>query len=259
MSERVLVCTPWHNLAVRDAFLYAWNIKADDPRLLLREDTERIGCGAMKNKIIAEAVERGAEVVIVLDSDCHPVGMSLGKFIDRHVQALEPVDIEDFLQPMTTPIARGIPYLEESRSLKVSVAASLGFWQGMPDRDAARQLVEGVNAPMEFKRGIVYRQPTMLCGMNIAFRPKEWLPWCSFIDVSRLDDVFMSWLWSKEADRRGYCFNFQGPDVLHTRQSDVFNSLIDEAKHLKWNETGWRTIWEHPSNDYATLRALLPV
>jgi hypothetical protein len=85
------------------------------------------------------------------------------------------------------------------------------------------------------------------------------MPWCSLIDVSRMDDVFMSWLWCKEAARRGCAFNFQGPDVFHSRQSHVFSSLRDEAMFLEWNEDGWRRIWEHESNAYDVLRGVLPV
>ena len=261
MSERTLVCTPWHVLAVRDAFLDAWKIKLDDPRLLLREDIGRIGCGAMKNLIIDEAIERGAETVVVLDSDCHPEFSeeysSLDEFIALHEEALEPVEIEDFLCSPTVPPARGIPYF--NRSLTLPVAASIGFWVGMPDRDAARQLAEGVETPMEYDRRFCYMQPTMMCGMNLAFKPREWLPWCRFLPVSRMDDVFMSWLWSREIARRKHCINFGGPLVRHVRQSHVFNSLVDEVKWLEFNETIWKKIWEHPSDDYATLRALIPV
>lgn len=259
-----LVLVPWHNRDVRDAFLDAWRIDENDPRLLLREDVNRIGCGAMKTAMLEEAVALGALTTIILDSDVHPdwaAGYgSLDEFIALHEAALEDQVIDDFLVPMTAPIARGIPMLPENRSLRVPIAASLGFWTGIPDYSAAAQLVLGATSPMaHYDRSVVFGRPTMLCGMNIAFSPAQWLPWCRFIEVDRLDDVFLSWLWCKEAARRGYGFNFGGPDVKHVRQSNALKSLVAEAKYAEWNETGWREIWQSPSTDYAELRALLPV
>lgn len=252
------VCTPWHIPEVRDEFLRAWDIAAIPEWLFLEQDKDKSGCAVTKNRAVKRAADAGAEVVVVLDSDCFPVHdrTSLEEFVGAHLAALEPQEFPVF-EVTTAPPARGVPYF--NRTIKLPVAASLGWWYGMPDRDAARQLIEGAESPMEFQRRIVYGRPTMLCGMNIAFRPKEWFPWCSFLNVNRMDDVFMSWLWCKEAARRNHCFNLNGPNVRHARQSHVFRSLIDEAKWLEFNEHIWSDIWMHPASDYATLRALIPI
>jgi hypothetical protein len=95
--------------------------------------------------------------------------------------------------------------------------------------------------------------------MNLAFRPKDWLPWCRFIDVARFDDIWMGWLWQREAYRRGYCFNLASPFVRHARQSNVWRNLVQEAVYLEQSETLWRNIALHQVGDYQSLRALLPV
>lgn len=259
MSERVLVCTPWHNLAVRDAFLDAWKITPDDPRILLREDIGRIGCGAMKNKIIAEAVERGAKTAIVLDSDCHPSRScpTLEEFIAGHERALEPCPVRMFVE-VTHPISRGTPHEPTNRFLIKPVAASMGFWEDNPDWDAISQIVYGADAEMAHYTQARFMQYFALSGMNLAFDLK-WLPWCQFIDVPRMDDIWMGFLWQREAYRRGYCFNLAGPTVKHSRQSNQWLNLRQEAPFMEANETLWQKIHTHPSNDYDTLRALIPV
>jgi hypothetical protein len=46
--------------------------------------------------------------------------------------------------------------------------------------------------------------------------------------------------------------------VRHSRQSNVWKNLRDEAVHLEANETLWREIARSRAEDYATLRKLLP-
>jgi hypothetical protein len=224
---------------------------------VLEQDIDGKGCAVTKNRGIQRAMDAGADVVVVLDSDCFPSKevQTLEELMKAHLNALKPQRLPVF-EVTTNPPARGVPYF--NRTIEIPVAASVGFWEHIPDRDAARQLIEGATAPMEYQRRVVYGRPTMLCGMNIAFNPNLWMPWCSFIDIPRMDDVFMSWLWCKEASRRNYCFNLNGPLIRHSRQSNLFASLIEEAEWLGFNETIWLDIWMHESTDYKTLRALIP-
>ncbi len=260
MSAQPYFVVPWFNPEQRDRWLAAWGL-ADKPLpdwLILQQDSDKSGCGATKNKGVRRAMEAGAEVVVILDDDVTPCGelTTLESVAAAHLKCLEPQDFP-LMEIMTEPVARGVPYF--NRTAKLPVAISVGWWAGMPDRDAAHQLVQGVTSPMFFKQRVVYGRPVMVCGMNIAFRPSEWIPWCDFLPVSRFDDVLQSWLWCKEISRRNHCINFHGPTLTHSRQSDVFSSLVDEAKWLRFNEDIWSKIWLHPSNDYATLRALIPV
>ena len=273
MSEKVCVVVAWWNEEQILKFLEAWGVTGkclpdqgliDHPPewLILQRDAKREGCAVTKNKGVAEAMRRGFDVVVVLDDDCFPPPSqlegpsSLGALMQMHAKCLEPQPIE-MLLPVTTPISRGTPYQE--RTVKLPVAASMGFWTEVGDYDAPSQLVYGAMHPMEFNRIRVVNNYFALCGMNLAFRPKDWLPWCTFIDVPRFDDIWMGWLWQREAYRRGYCFNLNGPLVRHSRQSNVWQNLRDEAKHLEWNETGWRQIATHTDGSYEGLRALLPV
>ena len=76
---------------------------------------------------------------------------------------------------------------------------------------------------------------------------------------TRIDDIWMGWMWQREAYQRGYCFNLSGPMVRHSRQSNVWRNLRDESRYLEENETLWRKIAQHHRADYESLRQLLPV
>lgn len=253
-----IIVTPWHQETVRDEFLESWGATASDPLLVLQHDATKAGCAATKNVGVAEAIRRGADVVIVLDDDMRPSKscLTLEELVEQHLAALEPQEVSMF-RCVTTPENRGTPYF--NRTLKLPVACSLGWWDEVPDRDAARQLVEGATSPMDFHKDPIFGQWFAGSGMNIAFRPKEWLPWCRFIEnATRFDDIWMFFLWAKEAYRRGHCFSFAGPTLIHSRQSHVFQNLRDEAIHLERNETLWQEIAQHPSCDYEKLTLLLP-
>lgn len=262
MSAQAAIMVPWHIESVRDEFLRAWGITTVPDWLIMEHDARKEGCAVTKNRGVRRAMEAGHEVVCVLDSDCFPTEryhegpQTLEALMAAHLACLEPQEYPVF-EVTTSPAARGVPYF--NRSIKLPVAASVGWWVGMPDRDAARQLIEGATAEMRYDRKIIYGRPTMLCGMCIAFRPRDWAPWSDFLNVSRMDDVFMSWLWCKEAARRNHCFNLGGPTIRHSRQSKVFSSLIDEAKWLEFNEHIWSDIWMSPATDYETLRGMIPV
>lgn len=251
------VIVPWVSEAQVDQFLKAWSIEALPDWLILQHDEKREGTGYTKNRGIEKALRRGAEVVIVLDDDCFPHGEvnRLEILAERHIAALEPQTFPLF-QIVTDPPSRGTPYTELTATLPI--AASLGFWAGHGDYCAVRQL-NYANAPMKFYPQLVYGRYFPLCGMNVAYRPLKWLPWCEFIDVRRFDDIWMGWLWQREAWRRGAAFNLSGPVIQHARQSNVWSNLDHEAKYLQRSETLWRDIALHPAEDYATLRALLPV
>jgi hypothetical protein len=154
--------------------------------------------------------------------------------------------------------SRGTPHLPINRTITRPVACSMGYWTKVPDFDAALQLAYGQDHKMEFEQRVVYNNPFALSGMNMAF-PVQWAKTMRFIDVPRYDDIWGGWIFQKIASAQGYCFNLNGPLVNHSRQSNVWQNLREEAKYAEANETLWRTIWEHPSTDYAELRALLPV
>lgn len=255
MNELVRIVVPWVRVEQRDLFCKEWNISTSDPRIVFQRDVDREGSGATKNKGIARAIEQGASVVIILDDDCFPYdGQSIEQFIDAHVAALQPQPVEMF-EAVTDPPSRGTPYFRAA--IEMPVAASMGFWTEIGDHCAVRQLALD-SAPMTFHRRAVYQRYFPLCGMNLAFRPAGWEPWWQFIEVPRFDDIWMGWLWQREAYWRGHCFNLAGPLVRHSRQSNVWANLREEAVHLEANETLWRKIAMHPIGNYDALTGLLP-
>jgi hypothetical protein len=259
MTKSVVV-VPWVSQAQLDLFLAAWGIKrpaAAPDCLLLQHDAKREGCAVTKNRGIAAARELGAEVVVVLDDDCYPDGglSSLEELAELHAAALAPQRVRMF-EVVTDPPSRGTPY--GNLTVEMPVAASMGFWSGIGDYCAVRQLATGA-PPMEHRTAPVFGRYFPLCGMNLAFRPAEWSPWCNFIDVPRFDDIWMGWLWQREAYRRKHCFNLAGPVVRHARQSNPWRNLAVEARHLQANETLWAAIASSQADDYEALRALLPL
>jgi len=257
MTDQFTIVVPWVLERERDAFLSAWGIDAVPDWLVLQQDKDRSGCGVTKNAGIQKAVEIGARVVVILDGDCYPQEpvLTLEELAYLHLQALEPQPVKRFHQ-VTTPSSRGTPYYD--LDIIMPVAASMGFWTEIGDYCAVRQLAFR-SQQMTFDRSPVYGQYFPLCGMNLAFKPQEWGPWCRFIDVSRYDDIWMGWLWQREAYRRGFCFNLNGPTIRHSRQSNVWKNLKDEQLHLEANETLWKRIATHPYDDYKSLRGLLPI
>ena len=260
------VVVPWHNEGQIMNFMTAWNIscKHIPDWMILQHDEHHEGCAVTKNKGVEEAMRRGTEIVIVLDDDCYPVMdeisggsvQTLAGLIEEHEKSLEPVDVEMF-QTVTCPASRGTPY--QTHTINMPVAASIGFWEKVGDYDAVSQLVYGATHPMEHDKRPIFGKYFPLCGMNIAFRPKEWMPWCQFINVPRFDDIWMGFLWQKEAYRRGFCFNLAGPKIMHSRQSNVWKNLTDEVKWLERNETLWRDIAISKHADYFNMRGILPV
>jgi hypothetical protein len=260
-DDATLVVVPWHNPEQAAKFITAWRIKFDDPRVLFQQDKTRAGCALTKNAGIRAAIARGAEVVIVLDDDCFPTpemndADPLADLIAGHLAALKPQPV-DMFEVVTNPPSRGTPY--HSRTITMPVAASMGFWTHVGDYDACGQLVQGATRPMTFHRKAIHGRYFPLCGMNLAFRPRLWDPWWQFINVSRFDDIWQGWLWQKCAYANGHCFNLAGPIVHHSRQSNVWANLRDEALHLEANDTLWQKIATAQTWDYNELIELLPI
>src|SRR5947199_1643583 len=100
---RYVIISPWHKEEVKEAFIEAWGLKSIPRWLLLEQDHDGIGCANMKNMLTKKAFEMGAEVIGVIDSDCHPVdNMNLQDWIEEHIQALEDQPVEMF-EAITTP------------------------------------------------------------------------------------------------------------------------------------------------------------
>jgi hypothetical protein len=248
------IVVPWYNHDQIKAFLKAWNVSDLDTRFVFQLDTAREGCAVTKNRGIQAAIHTGADSIIVLDDDCFPhEGQSIEQFMADHESALKDQHV-DMFECVTSPPSRGTPYF--NRTIAMPVAASMGFWSHIGDYDAPGQLVHGATKPMEFSRKAMYGKHFPLCGMNLAFRVSEF-PWCKFIDVPRFDDIWQGFLWQKKAYSEGKCFNLNGPLVRHSRQSNVWKNLNDEAPNFERNETIWQDIHKMAMTDYESMKSSL--
>jgi hypothetical protein len=246
---KTVIVVPWHNPDQLQRFVNAWKISDSDP-VLFQQDERKSGCALTKNRGILRAKESGYDTAIVLDDDCFPHNeQTLGEFIAEHERCLLPQKVVMF-DEVTNPPSRGTPYFE--RTIEMPVAASMGFWTHIGDYDAPGQLVHGATKPMSFDRSTRFGRYFPLCGMNIAFRLEEW-PWCQFINVPRFDDIWQGFIWQKKAYARGQCFNLSGPLVRHSRQSNVWANLRDEAVNLERNEYIWKEIHGFEDESHASM------
>jgi len=254
-GEEWFICTPWHNIDQLASFMYSWGTDQNSDAFIFQQDASKLGCATTKNMAILEAKSRNAAGVVILDDDCfRPFHISGPKdFIELHIAALQVQPVEMFHQ-VTEPASRGTPYFD--RTVDMPVAASMGFWTGIGDYDAPSQLVHGAKKTMAFKTDPIFGKYFPLCGMNLAFK-LDWIPWCWFIDVPRFDDIWQGFLWQKEAYRKGFCFNLNGPAVVHSRQSNVWANLRDETINLERNETLWKKIHLSNETDYNKLTELI--
>jgi len=231
------VAVPWHNEEVFSSFCHAWG-NPKSKWLFAEEDKKKEGCAIVKNRAIKRAVDSGAKYIIVLDSDCLPYEhQTIESFALDHIEALKPQPIEMFIA-VTDPPSRGTPY--RNRFIDMPVAASMGFWHGFPDYDAPASLCHGDDA-MAFKTAPVYGRYFAFSGMNYAFH-RDWGKYMIHQNVPRMDDIWMGLELQKAAYAKGYCFNLGGPTVIHSRQSNVWQNLRDEAQYLEENETRWQKV-----------------
>lgn len=253
-----IIVVAWHNPEQKEKFCEAWGILAGDERVHFEQDKDRSGCAKTKNRGVAAALRKGPGTIIILDDDCFPLSERepepLHRFIHRHMDALEPQEVEMYEQ-VTDPPSRGTPYFTRTRTMPV--AGSMGFWEHVGDYDAPGQLVHGATCPMTFKKAPIFGKYFPLSGMNLAFRV-GWAKHVEFVDLPRWDDIFMGYVWQRVAYQLGFCFNLGGPVVRHSRQSNVWENLKDEAKYMEANETLWRDIAECPSSTPSELKKLIP-
>lgn len=246
---KAIVVVAWHNAEQVNKFCCAWKVAEGDAIVHFEHDKDQSGCAITKNRGIAAALKKGADVIAVLDDDCLPAAelkereKPLSKFCQLHLAALEPQEVEMFEQ-VTTPASRGTPYY--SRTVTMPVAASMGFWENIGDYDAPAQLIRGATTPMTFRQQPIYGKYFAFSGMNFAFRA-DW-GYCARLveNAGRFDDIWMGLLWQKVAYQRRHCFAVNGPTVWHSRQSNVFNNLRDEAPYLERNERLWQQVYATP-------------
>jgi hypothetical protein len=207
--------------------------------MITQQDTKKEGCAVTKNKALQNGLDMGADILVVIDSDCGPSieAPSLLDFVKGHIAALEPQKVELY-KTITEPASRGTPYF--CKSIELPTAASMGFWLDNGDYDASSQLVYGATHPMKFKKQIMFWRFFAFSGMNCAFRSEFWPHFKFDEEADRFDDIFGLYKLQAEAYKRKHCINLNGPTIIHSRQSNIWKSLQVEAINLERNETEWQ-------------------
>jgi reversibly glycosylated polypeptide/UDP-arabinopyranose mutase len=138
---------------------------------------------------------------------------------------------------------RGFPYAVREEA---PVWVSHGVWRNIPDLDAPTQLVLGSRPYVDYYRGVVPKGVLFpVCGMNLAFR-REALPlayWCPckrLPGAERFDDIWMGIHMKRGLDAAGAALVTGFAECIHTRLSDTFANLRQEAVGIGLNERYWQ-------------------
>lgn len=181
------------------------------------------------------------EYIVTLDDDVEPDGDTIGD----HLATLNRRVPVSWLSSTVDgyPYMRGFPYgIRE----EAPVWVSHGVWKNIPDLDAPTQLVLGSTPDVEYYRGPVPAGVYFpVCGMNLAFRreamplmfwcPARWLP-----GAERFDDIWMGIHLVRGLNSAGAALVSGRASCVHTRLSNTFTNLRQEALGIGVNEDLWR-------------------
>lgn len=205
----------------------------------------------VRNLGFLEAIKYpSTSVILTLDDDVYPIDGT--DPIKEHLDALyERWDLggSDW-EARRFPISwfttaseymRGFPYGVRSEA---EVWVSHGVWEGVHDYDGPTQLVNG-NKKATFYKGPIPKGALFpCCGMNLAFRVEAtpymyFAPMGKALGVQRFADIWMGVRMKRQLDIIDKAVVSGYSTVWHSRASNVFNNLEQEAKGIKWNETWW--------------------
>jgi len=189
------------------------------------------------------------DMIVTLDDDCYP-DPEAPRFLDRHWSHLNNTagdEAEAWVSSVDGVVPRGVPYF--SRGRKAPVLLNHGLWKGVPDYDAATQLVcQRRGGGIEIKQQTIPRGSYFpMCGMNLAWRP-EATPALYFLLMGRdyaydrFGDIWAGVLFKKIADHLGYAVTSGDPTIIHQRASNPFANLRKEAPALEVNEMFWQAV-----------------
>lgn len=180
------------------------------------------------------------EYIVTLDDDCEPLGDTIGD----HLYALDQrVPVSWMSSVSFGPHMRGFPYgIRE----EAEVLVSHGVWTNIPDLDAPTQLVLGDKPDVVFYTGVVPKGIYFpVCGMNLAFKRKAlpmmlWCPSKWLRGAQRFDDIWMGVKLVDDLAADGGAIVTGYARCVHTRLSNTFKNLEQEATGIRVNETLWR-------------------
>lgn len=189
------------------------------------------------------------DMIVTLDDDCYPDPEAPG-FLERHWSHLNGTAADGetaWVSSVDGVVPRGVPYFATVR--KSPVLVNHGLWKGVPDFDAATQLVQQRQpTPMTLKQQTIPRGSYFpMCGMNLAWKP-EATPALYFLlmgrdyPYDRFGDIWAGVLAKKIADHLGWAITSGDPTIIHQRASNPFANLRKEAPGLEVNERFWQAV-----------------
>jgi hypothetical protein len=204
------------------------------------------GSGCVRSFGCWAAARMWPDMIVALDDDVRPDPRHPG-FLKAHWARLQSGSDDAWVSTLDEASPRGMPYYATERELRVVL--NHGLWSGVPDFDAATQLV-GSRIAMSGRwsdRTIPRGSYFPMCSMNLAWRP-EFTPAMYFLlmgpdyPFDRFGDIWAGVLAKRVADHLGLAVNSGSPGVLHERASNVFTNLSKESRGLAANETFWRAV-----------------
>jgi hypothetical protein len=227
------------------------------------------GSGCVRSFGCWVAHEMRPDMIVALDDDTRPDPAHPG-FLNAHWARLQSAADPAWVSTLDAASPRGMPYFTTDR--EASVVLNHGLWSGVPDFDAATQLLSSrVEIPAEWSDRTIPRGSYFpMCSMNIAWRP-EFTAAMYFLlmgpeyPFDRFGDIWGGVLAKRIADHLGLAVNSGSPGILHERASNVFSNLAKESRGLAVNETFWRAVdsvvltAESVPGAYAELADRLPL
>lgn len=204
------------------------------------------GSGCVRSFGCWAAHRMGPDMIVALDDDTRPDPDHPG-FLEAHWARLQSATDPAWVSSLDLASPRGMPYFTTDR--EAPVVLNHGLWSGVPDFDAATQLlssrveISGEWSDRTIPRGSYFP----MCSMNIAWRP-EFTAAMYFLlmgpgyPFDRFGDIWGGVLAKRVADHLGLAVNSGSPGILHERASNVFSNLAKESRGLAVNETFWRAV-----------------
>lgn len=204
------------------------------------------GSGCIRSFGCWAAYQMHPHMIVALDDDARP-DPDHPEFLRAHWSRLQHASDSAWVSTLDASSPRGMPYYATDR--KPSVVLNHGLWSGVPDFDAATQLLSSrVKLSAEWSDQTIPRGSYFpMCSMNLAWRP-EFTAAMYFLLMGpgyafdRFGDIWGGVLAKRVADHLGLAVNSGSPCVIHERASDVFTNLVKESRGLAANEKFWRAV-----------------
>lgn len=202
--------------------------------------------GGIRSFGFYRAWQEDCDFICSLDDDCLSEDDCNGKeFIEAHIKQLE-ADNGKWLWTTKRIRPRGVPYSNLGHENETMI--NMGFWKKNADFDAPTQLLHGsIEVPPNMLNPIPVGYYAPICGMNLSFKyevaPLMFQPLMGEIyGVWRFDDIWCGVIAKKICDHLNFLMRVGGPDVIHSRASNVWSNLKKEVPGLEANEEFWEMI-----------------